>query len=66
MITYIDHVHDTDHINVLLTAIKAQYNDRKAQQLSSSIRYWTSPCKTNIIHNDRCINLKLISRTKSY
>ena len=66
MITYIDLVHDTDHINVLLTANKGQYNDRKAQQVSSGIRYWTGPCKTNIIHNDRCINLQLISRTKSY
>ena len=66
MITYIDHVHDTNHINVLLTAIEAKYNDRKAQQVSSAIRYWTSTCKANIIHSDICINLQLILRTKSY
>ena len=66
MISYIDHVHDTDHINVLLTAIQVMYNDQKAQLISSAIRYWTSPCKTNIKHNDKCINLQLISRTKSY
>ena len=65
MITHIDHVHNTDQINVLLTAFSTKNNDQKAQQVSSAIRYWTSPYETNIIHNDRCINFLLISRTSS-
>ena len=69
MITYIDHVYNTNRTIVLLTALPTKNNYQKAQQVSSAIRYWTSPYKTNTIHNDRChrcINLPLISRTKSY
>ena len=65
MITYIDHVHDKDHVNVLLTALPAKYNDQKAQQVSSAVGYRIGHYKRNIIHNDRCINFQLISRAKS-
>ena len=37
MITYIDHVQDTHHVNVLLTVYISGQNDQKAQQVSSAI-----------------------------
>ena len=37
MITYIIQVHDTDHVNVLLTEILDKKNYQKAQQVSSAI-----------------------------
>ena len=37
MMTYIVHVHDTDDINVLLTAVASEKNDQRAQQVSSAI-----------------------------
>ena len=37
MMTYIVHVHDTDDINVLITAVASEKNDQKVQQVSSAI-----------------------------